>query len=77
MIEYKEKAPRKGVYQKPTEMYVDEPRLGDKAVKKEAIVSKYSESYQLNVMRKALLGDTEALATLQEIEDYINEAFKV
>ena len=52
--------------------YAEAPREGAKATKKESIVSKFSESYQINVMRKAILGDAEALKELQVIEDYIN-----
>ena len=51
--------------------YVEPTREGSTAITKEAIVSKYSESYQLNEMRKAILsGDN---TKLQEIEDYIND----
>ena len=51
--------------------YVETARKGSTAVTKEDIVSKYPESLQLNIMRKAILGDAEAQTKLQEMEDDI------
>lgn len=53
-------------------VYSEPTRTNATATKKESIVAKYSESYQLNVMRKAILGDATAIADLQAIEDYIS-----
>lgn len=58
--------------QSKNEEYVEPVRTGATATKKEEIVSKYSESYQINIMRKAILGDASALEELQEIENYIS-----
>ena len=71
MLETKKIQKSKNMFEKQVE-YREPVRLNSKAETKEAITSKYSESYQLNVTRRAILGDAEALIELQEIEDYIN-----
>lgn len=71
MLEVKKVQKKKNMFEKQVE-YKEPVRLNSKAKTKEAITSKYSESYQLNVMRKAILGDAESLIELQVIEDYIN-----
>lgn len=51
--------------------YKESVRTGSSAEKKEEIVSKYPEAYQINIMRKAILGDADAIAELQEIDTFI------
>ena len=53
--------------------YMEPTREGSTAIKKEAITAKYPESLQLNLLRKAILGDAVSIAKLQEMENYINE----
>lgn len=71
MLETKKIQKQKNMFSKQVE-YKEPTRLNSTAETKEAIVSRYSESHQINVMRKAILGDTQALTELQEIEEYIN-----
>ena len=72
MLEIQNKEIRKNRFEKKYK-YVEPTREGSTAIKKEANTAKYPESLQLNLLRKAILGDTEALAKLQEMEDYFNE----
>jgi len=53
--------------------YVEPTRVGKTALKKQEIVDKYPESLQLNLLRKAVLGDAEAIKALQDMEDDVNK----
>ena len=53
--------------------YVEPTRVGKTALKKQEIVDKYPESLQLNLLRKAILGDAEAIKALQDMEDDVNK----
>ena len=58
------------VHSKET-IYKEPVRKNRTAEKKEEIVSKYPESLQLNLLRKAVLGDSEAIKALQDMENDI------
>ena len=76
MIETTSKVTSKGngmSIHKKVETYTKDGRTNAQNLRKEDITKKYSESYQMNLMRLAILGNTEALAKLQDIEDFINE----
>ena len=72
LLTQSKKLPRRGIYQKSVLTYVEPVRQGKKAEKKAEIVSNYSETHQLNIMRKAILGDAAALEELQNIDIFIS-----
>jgi hypothetical protein len=72
MLKTEMKQVSKNMFKKNIE-YVEPVRTGATAKAKETIVSQYSESKQLNLLRKAILGDTIALSELQSLEDLVND----
>ena len=65
------KESRKGVVNEKT-TFIERTRTGKPAIQKDAIVKAYPESLQLNLLRKAVLGDVNAIAALRAMEDTLN-----